>query len=145
MRLRSRSRSTLSPTRGAAFRLELAEGPAIHVITGIVHDIRPHELLSLGWVHQNTNDHGSTVDVTFESAHLGTALTLVHRGITSRREASWLMRFWSTVLRRLETYVAADSAAASARRIGDVAIPVPETREADKRRSSVGTTFARSA
>src|SRR5215218_3970351 len=32
MRLRSRSRSTLSPFRGGAFRLELAEGPAIHVI-----------------------------------------------------------------------------------------------------------------
>ena len=106
MRLRSRSRSTLSPCRGGAFRLELAEGPAIHVITGVVHDIRPDELLSLGWVHQNTNDHGSTVDVTFQSAHDGTALTLVHRGITSRREASWLMRLWSAVLGRLETYVA---------------------------------------
>jgi len=106
MRLRSRSRSTLSPFRGGAFRLELAEGPAIHVITGVVHDIRPDELLSLGWVHQNTNDHGSMVDVTFQSAHDGTALTLVHRGITSRREASWLMRLWSAVLGRLETYVA---------------------------------------
>src|SRR5215207_8247647 len=40
MRLRARSRSTLAPHQGGAFRLELAEGPTIHVITGAVNDIR---------------------------------------------------------------------------------------------------------
>jgi len=105
MRLRARSRSTFAPYRGGAFRLELAEGPTIHVISGAVNDIRLDEFLSLSWVHHNTSDHGSTVDIAFRSRQGGTGLTLVHRGIGSRREAAWLMRFWSTVLGRLGHYV----------------------------------------
>lgn len=113
MRLRARSRSTLAPYRGGAFRLELAEGPTIHVITGAVNDIRADEFLSLSWVHHNTSDHGSTVDVAFCPRQGGTGLTLVHRDIGSRREAAWLMRLWSTALGRLGHYV--DDAAHLAR------------------------------
>ena len=108
MRLRARSRSTLAPYRGGAFRLELAEGPTIHVITGAVNDMRTDELLSLGWVHHNTGDRGSTVDVGFRSRQGGTDLTLVHRDIGSRREAAWLMGLWSTVLGRLGHHVVDD-------------------------------------
>jgi uncharacterized protein YndB with AHSA1/START domain len=117
MRLRARSRSTLSPYPGGSFRLELAEGPTIHVIVGTVNDIRPYELISLSWVHRNTADHGSTVDVAFRTRQHGTDLTLVHRGISSRREASWLMRLWSTALGRLGEYVVED--ATRPRRIAD--------------------------
>ncbi len=109
MRLRARSRSTLAPHRGGAFRLELAEGPTIHVITGVVNDIRVDEFLSLSWVHHNTSDRGSTVDVSFRSHQGDTGLKLVHRDISSRREAAWLMRLWSTVLGRLGHYVVDDA------------------------------------
>ena len=109
MRLRARSRSTFAPYRGGAFRLELAEGPTIHVITGAVNDIRVDEFLSLSWVHHNTSDHGSTVDVAFRSRQGGTGLKLVHRDIGSRREAAWLMRLWSIVLGRLGRYVGDDA------------------------------------
>jgi len=108
MRLRARSRSTIAPHRGGAFRIELAEGPTIHVITGAVNDIRADELLSLGWVHHNTSDRGSGVDVTFRSRRGGTELMLVHRDIGSRREAAWLMALWSAVLGRLGHYVVDD-------------------------------------
>ena len=118
MRLRARSRSTLAPHRGGAFRLELAEGPTIHVITGMVNDIQPHELISLSWVHHDTGDRGSIVDVGFRSRQHGTDLTLAHRGISSRREASWLMRLWSTVLGRLGQYTV-DAATPSRRTAGD--------------------------
>lgn len=109
MRLRARSRSTFAPYRGGAFRLELGEGPTIHVITGAVNDIRVDEFLSLSWVHHNTSDRGSTVDVAFRSRQDGTDLKLVHRDIGSRREAAWLMRLWSTVLGRLGHYVVDDA------------------------------------
>ena len=112
MRLRARSRATLAPYRGGSFRLELAEGPTIHVITGSVTDIRPYDLLSLSWVHQNTADHGSTVDVSFRQRHDRTELSLIHRGIANRREASWLMRLWSAALGRLGDYLTDESPSA---------------------------------
>ena len=108
MRLRARSRSTLAPYRGGEFRLELAEGPAIHVITGSITDIQAPEHLTLSWRHENTNDPGSLVDVSFQRHQQFAELLLLHTHIASRREAAWLMRLWATVLARLETYLAED-------------------------------------
>ncbi len=105
MRLRARSRATLSPYRGGAFRLELAEGPTIHVITGTVMVVHPPDLLSLSWVHHNSSDHGSVIDVSFREHGDDTLLTVVHRSIASRREAAWLMRLWNGVLDRIGHYV----------------------------------------
>jgi uncharacterized protein YndB with AHSA1/START domain len=132
MRLRARSRSTLSCYRGGAFRLELAEGPTIHLVTGTVNDIRPDELLSLSWIHHNSSDHGSVVDVEFRSRQFGTDLTLVHRNISSRREASWLMRLWSVVLVRLGNYVL-DDATASTRRIARIVPAAHQPGETERR------------
>jgi uncharacterized protein YndB with AHSA1/START domain len=105
MRLRARSRSSIAAYPGGAFRLELAEGPTIHVVTGVVTGIEPTELLSLNWVHHNTHDHGSTLDVTFRQHGDHTELTLTHREIANRREASWLMRLWTSALGRLGVVV----------------------------------------
>jgi uncharacterized protein YndB with AHSA1/START domain len=105
MRLRARSRATLAPYRGGAFRLELAEGPTIQVITGAVLAMRAGEFLSLSWVHRDQSDRASTIDVSLRDRHGRTELTLVHRQIASRREAAWLMRLWATVLKRLESYL----------------------------------------
>ncbi|HUQ81786.1 MAG TPA: SRPBCC domain-containing protein [Gemmatimonadaceae bacterium] len=112
MRLRARSRVALSPRRGGAFRLELAEGATIHVISGMVHDLRPSELLSLSWIHHTKSEQASFVDVAFRSRHGANApseLSIVHRGIASRREAAWLMQLWTAVLDRLSTYLVDES------------------------------------
>lgn len=106
LRLRARSRATLAATPGAAFRLELAEGPTIHVIVGIVREVRPDEFLSFTWVHQNANDYGSVIDVSFAPYGDQTELELVHRGIASRREAAWLMRLWTAALSRFTSFAA---------------------------------------
>ena len=105
MRLRARSRTTLSPYRGGAFRLELAEGATIHVVTGSVTDVRPEETLSLTWLHHTKSERPSVVDVTFRSRQGMSELSLVHGAIGSRREAAWLMRLWSAVLDRLASYL----------------------------------------
>jgi len=118
MRMRARSRATLAPHRGGAFRLELAEGPTIHVITGTVLDKRDAEFLSLSWIHQGKGDHLSTVDVYLRDRHGMTELTLVHHDIARRREAAWLMRLWAAVLRRLATYLE-DGAAPPSRQLND--------------------------
>ena len=106
LRLRARSRATLAANPGASFRLELAEGPTIHVITGTVREVQPDEFLSFTWVHENTNDHGSVIDVSFASYGDQTELELVHRGIASRREAAWLMRLWTAALGRFTSFAA---------------------------------------
>jgi uncharacterized protein YndB with AHSA1/START domain len=105
MRLRARSRTTLSPYRGGAFRLELAEGATIHVVTGCVRDVRPEEILSLSWLHHTKSERASVVDVTFRSRQGASELSIVHGSICSRREAAWLMRLWSAVLDRLASYL----------------------------------------
>lgn len=147
LRLRARSRATLAPYPGGAFRLEVAEGPAIHVITGLVVDLRPAELLSLSWGHQHVTDHASAVDVMFRQHQQMTEmteLTLIHRRIASRREAAWLMRLWTTVLGKLGEHLADTPRVAGAVR--------PVTRRAAARGnggrhagSEVRATFARSA
>lgn len=104
MRLRARSRATLAPHRGSEFRLELAEGPTIHVITGIVRDVRVTELLSLTWLHHTKSDRSSVIDVTFRSRLGMSELSIVHSGIGDRREAAWLMRLWTAALDRLASY-----------------------------------------
>jgi uncharacterized protein YndB with AHSA1/START domain len=142
MRLRARSRASLAPYRGGAFRLELAEGPTIHVITGTVNDIRPHELLSLTWIRHNSPDQGSTVDVAFRQHHGETELTLTHRGIASRREAAWLMRFWTAVLGRLADYL---REAPASRRTRDLRAKIPTSTEPEMRRTEAIGRFARSA
>jgi uncharacterized protein YndB with AHSA1/START domain len=144
MRLRARSRTALAPYRGGAFRLELAEGPTIHLITGAMTDIRPPEFLSLSWVHQNTGDHGSTIDLSFRQQDDQTDFTLVHRSISSRREAAWLMKFWTTVLDRLREYLD-EGAPGSTRRVAEIPRKIPRTSEAEVRRHRIGATFARSA
>ena len=143
MRLRARSRSSIAAYRGGAFRLELAEGPTIHVVTGAVTNIQPTEQLSLDWMHENTRDRGSTLDVAFRQHGAYTELSLVHRGIANRREASWLMRVWSSALVRLDAIVS-DGAPRAARRMRDVAarIPLATDRDAFADRAR---TFARSA
>jgi uncharacterized protein YndB with AHSA1/START domain len=108
MRLRARSRTSLAAHRGGPFRLELAEGPTIHVITGVVSDFRPYDLLSFTWTHLNTGDQTSIVDVAFRQRHDFAELTFLHRAIPNRREAAWLMRLWTTVLGRLGEYVLQD-------------------------------------
>lgn len=143
MRLRARSRAAFAPYRGGAFRLELAEGPTIHVVTGTVTDIRPHELLSLDWIHHNTGDHRSTVDVQFRSRQNETEMTVFHRGITSRREAAWLMRLWSSVLDRLASYL--EDGAASPRRTHDLTTKIATSSEPGISRASSAAGFARSA
>ena len=106
LRLRARSRATVAAKAGASFRLELAEGPTIHVITGTVREVQPHEFLSFTWTHENTNDQGSVIDVSFASHGEQTELELVHRGIASRREAAWLMRLWTVALSRFTSFAA---------------------------------------
>ena len=104
LRLRSRSRVMLAPHVGGAFQLELAEGPTIHVITGAVLDIHPPDSLVLSWVHHAKGDHSSTITVTFQELNRRGHLSLLHRGIGSRREAAWLMHLWANALGRLGSY-----------------------------------------
>ena len=104
MRLRARCRSSIAASRGGAFRLELAEGPTIHIISGTFLELRPPDHLKLGWQHVGA-DHMSTVEVNLRTRFDRTELTLMHSRIVSRREAAWLMRLWSLALRRLSTYL----------------------------------------
>jgi len=104
MRLRARSRSSVVACRGGAFRLELAEGPTIHIVSGTFLEVRLPDRLTLGWQHLG-DDHLSTVDVNLRTRFDRTELTLMHARIVSRREAAWLMRFWSLALRRLSAYL----------------------------------------
>lgn len=106
MRLRSRSRVTIAPYQGGTFRLEVAEGPTINVITGEVIEMRVPEFLSLSWSHHGGVGRTSTVDVFVDNRDGRAELVLVHHQIESRRDASWSMRLWSTVLDRLDDYVA---------------------------------------
>lgn len=102
LRLRARSRVIAAPYSDGAFRLQLGEGPRIHVITGAVRDVRLHEFISLTWIHHGTSDHASVLDVAFSDRGIQSELRLVHRSIASRREAAWLMRLWASALDRLE-------------------------------------------
>ncbi len=106
LRLRARSRAAVAPYPGGAFRLELAEGPTIHVVTGVFVEFHAPDHLRLVWQHHNASDDASTIDVAIRSRLNGTELTITHADIGSRREAAWLMRMWTTVLRRLEAYLA---------------------------------------
>ena len=138
MRLRARSRSTLAAYRGGAFRLELSEGPMIHVITGTFVELQAAERLTLTWQHEAAAEHTSTVHVLMRSRSNHTELSLAHTRIGSRREAAWLMRLWTTVLRRLGAYLIE---------------PIDEDRAANRDatattellRARAGTSFARSA
>jgi len=144
MRLRARSRTTLAPYAGGAFRLELADGPTIHVITGILTEVRPPELLSLGWVHHSAGGQGSTIDLSFRELGAWTDFRLVHRSISSRREAAWLMRLWTAVLGRLGSYVA-EGASGSDRRVPEIPRRIQHATEPRPGRTRVSGTFARSA
>jgi len=99
---RTRSRAVVTSYSGGAFRLELAEGPIIHVITGAAREIRVGELASFTWIHHDTGDHWSTIDVAFGQRRDQSELRLVHHSIASRREAAWLMRLWVAALDRLD-------------------------------------------
>lgn len=105
MRLRARARATLAPHAGGAFRLELAEGPRIHLITGVVREVRFGEAIELSWLHQDVSSEPSLVELTFRSVTAGTEVTLTHSRIVSRRHAAWLARTWATMLDRLRAYV----------------------------------------
>ena len=105
LRLRARSRATLSAHQGGAFRLELAEGPTIHVITGAILEARFAESLSLSWIQDGAADRVSTVELTFRPTDDATTLSLLHRSIASRRHAAWLLRLWTSALDRLEQYL----------------------------------------
>lgn len=106
MRLRARSRALVAGFPGGAFRLELAEGPTIHVVIGTFVEVHRPDRLKFTWQHQHAGDNGSTVDVMINTRLDRTELTLIHTNIGSRREAAWLMRLWSRVLRRLSEYLA---------------------------------------
>ena len=112
LRLRSRSRVILSPQIGGSFRLELAEGPTIHVITGSVIEHRASECLSLSWIRHERSDRPSIVQVSFRERSRRAEILLVHRDIENRREAAWLMKLWSNALTRLGAYFAEDAALA---------------------------------
>lgn len=106
LRLRSRSRVMFAHHVGGSFRLELADGPTIHVITGSVIDLRPSDYLSLAWVHHDKSDQPSIVQVSFRERNRRGEIVLVHREIENRREAAWLMKLWSNALGRLGNYFA---------------------------------------
>jgi hypothetical protein len=143
MRLRARSRSSFAAYRGGAFRLELAEGPTIHVVTGFVTNIQTSELISLEWVHHNALDRGSALEVTFRQHAEHTELSLDHRDITNRREASWLMRLWSSALERLGT-LTTDSRSRATRRVRDLGTRILLANESDAG-TGRARTFAQSA
>ena len=108
---RAHSRAIVKPYAGGAFRLELAEGPIIHVITGTAMNIRI-EFVSFTWIHHDTGDYGSTIDVAFRQRRDQSELCLVHHSIASRREAAWLMRLWAAALDRLDRYFVTSGVAA---------------------------------
>lgn len=143
MRLRARSRATLAPYRGGAYRLELAEGPAIHVITGVVTELRSPECLSLDWRHHDTTDLASTIDVAFQALDDGTLLTLVHGSISNRREAAWLMRLWGIALDRLGQHVRETHPLV--KRVCPLADRLPRLIESAPRRRAAGRAAERGA
>lgn len=106
LRLRARSRAVVTPYTGGAFRLELAEGPTIHVITGSARETRVDEFVSFTWIHHDTNDYASIVEIAFDERCSHSELRLLHHSIASRREAAWLMRLWASALDRLDRYFA---------------------------------------
>jgi hypothetical protein len=75
-------------------------------VTGVFVEFNAPDHLRLTWQHQNATDDASTIDVSIRSRPGGTEMTVTHANIGSRREAAWLMRLWTTVLRRLEAYLA---------------------------------------
>jgi uncharacterized protein YndB with AHSA1/START domain len=101
LRLRARSHAIVAPYPDGVFHLQLAEGPRIHVITAAVRELRLHEFISFMWIHHDTSDHASVLDVAFSDRLDQSELLLIHRSITSRREAAWLMRLWTSALDRL--------------------------------------------
>ena len=105
LRLRARSRVMLTNARGGAFRLELAEGPTIHVITGSIQELVAPSFLALTWWHSEKSDSVSLIEVTLRDLHGATELTFVHSHV-DRREAAWLMRLWAMALDRLGDYLA---------------------------------------
>ena len=140
MRLRARSRTTMAPYRGGAFRLELADGATIHVISGMMIDIFPPESLSLSWAHHGMAQQASTIDLTFRDRAGRTELLVMHGNIASRREAAWLMRLWATVLDRLASYVEEGSTHAARR---NQAAALAQSREPELRRPGARTAFGR--
>jgi uncharacterized protein YndB with AHSA1/START domain len=127
LRLRARSRAMVAPYSGGAFRLELADGPTIHVVTGTTMEIRPDEFVSFTWIHHNTSDHGSVLDIACAPLREQSELRLLHRSIASRREAAWLMRLWASALNRLGRYFASE--AATVPRMRDLARRIAQTVE----------------
>jgi len=109
---RAHSRAIVKPYAGGALRLELAEGPIIHVITGTAVDIRVGEFVSFTWIHHDTGESGSALDVAFRERRDQSEVCLVHHSIASRREAAWLMRLWAAALDRLGRYFVTSAVAA---------------------------------
>ena len=107
LRLQSRSRATIAATPGGSFRLEVADTPVIHVITGDV-SAASAELLELSWLHDGVSDSASRVTVTVRESSEGSIMTFVHDRIANRREASWLMRLWPRAHRRLAELLEGD-------------------------------------
>lgn len=147
LRLRARSRAIVAPCSDGAFRLELAEGPRIHVITGTVMEVRLHEFVSFTWIHHGISDHASVLDLAFSDRGEQSELGLVHRSIGSRREAAWLMRLWASALDRLGRHVAGE--AMSRARVRDfaprIAHPVESERSAGGTASVIASRCASSA
>ncbi len=140
LRLRARSRALLVPCPGGAFRLELAEGPTIHVITGTVRELRPDEFVSFTWIHHNASDHGSLLDVAFGERREQSELRLVHRSIASRREAAWLMGLWASALDRLGRHFAAESM--SDARVRDLARRIAQPSDSERSGGDVASVIA---
>ena len=107
MRLRAKSRASIAAYKGGAFRLELAEGPTIHVVTGVLLTLQAPNHLRLSWQHLQGTERASTVDVAIRHRLDMTELALTHADIASRRDASWHMRLWTMVLRRLGDHLVA--------------------------------------
>jgi uncharacterized protein YndB with AHSA1/START domain len=106
MQLRARSRATVAARVGGAYRLEIADGPIIHVITGTIEELRPEERLALTWLHHDMANEPSLVEVSLRSVAGGTELALVHRRITARRQLAWTRSAWERMLERLAKYLA---------------------------------------
>ena len=105
MQLRGRSRATLAPHVGGGFRLEVSDGPVIHVITGAVDELQPPHRLVLSWLHHDPGAGPSTVTVAIRPLGRTTELSLVHDRLTSRRHVAWSQRAWDRMLQRLGAYV----------------------------------------
>ena len=140
LRLRWKCRAIIDPCEGGEFRLEVAEGPAIHVITGVVVALDA-ERLSLAWHHHDWSEHSSSILVTIHATERGAGLLFVHDHIACRREASWLMRLWASALDRLDDYLSRFAVAARQHRASAFSPAVDPTRASGERLR----TFARSA